>query len=688
MFRKRTKLLKNLKKSKGKKMKKITVQIEELDTLIKESIDNERNAEERKAVEQIKTNTKFFYKFAQKRANMKSGICQLIKPNGTICNTEEEVAHVLSEQYRLAFSKPMTCSEISDSEEFFLTSFNAEDFMQEFSFDPLTDISFSEVDVENIFKNFKEGSSAGPDGFPSTILKQCHKQLAPAFYKLFNASFNTGQIPKCFKIAKIIPIHKGGDKKLPKNYRPVALTSHLSKAMEKIVRKNLIDYLENNHLIDPNQHGFRRGHSTLSQLLSHTEEIIERLHNDAIVDVVYLDFAKAFDKVDHGLLMRECVKLGITGKIGLWIHNFLTARRQFVYANGALSPEVHVSSGVPQGTVLAANLFLILINSLKDVLKVGHSSSYADDTKIIHKINGADDMRDLQSDLDYVYKWAQDNNMEFNSGKFQILRYGQSNMPLGNPSYKAPNGDEICECNVVRDLGVLMANDGSFHDHIENTILSSTRIAGYIFRTFQTRDSLTMKTLYKSLILSKFDYCSPLIHPTINRSISRKIEQIQRSFTRRIEGMKDLNYWERLKTLKLYSMERRRERFIIIYIYKIINNLVPNPGISFKFNERTGMKAVVPLITNHMSSLHRKLRINSFNYLGPRLFNLMPVTIRNHQIENNTCVHSFKNALDQFLEAVPDQPTVNNLQRAAESNSLIDQINYCSTELVGGLITS
>ena len=115
---------------------------------------------------------------------------------------------------------------------------------------------------------------------------------------------------------------------------------------------------------------------------------------DCLIDVIYLDFSKAFDKVDHGVLLRECSRLGIGGKVGVWLHNFLSGRTQYVRSNGAISNQTEVLSGVPQGTVLAANLFLILINSLKDVVKFSYCSNYADDTKLLHKIKEEKDSND------------------------------------------------------------------------------------------------------------------------------------------------------------------------------------------------------------------------------------------------------------------------------------------------------
>ena len=185
-----------------------------------------------------------------------------------------------------------------------------------------------------------------------------------------------------------------------------------------------------------------------------------------------------------------------------------------------------------------------------------------------------------------------------------------------------------------------------------------------------------MKTLFKSLILPKIDYCSPLFHPTLSASASMKIENIQRYFTRKISNMKDQNYWERLKILKMQSIERRRERFVIIYMFKILNNLVPNPGISFKQSARNGTLAIVPLIPSSTPSNIRKLRHQHFNFVGPVLFNLLPNDLRDFHSAGEDVVFAFKNALDSFLSSIPDQPTVYGLQRASASNSLKEQILY------------
>ena len=175
----------------------------------------------------------------------------------------------------------------------------------------LDNIEFTISEVEAVFKSFKSYSAPGPDDFPSILLKECASELAPVFHNLFQRSVSSGIVPNDLKIAKITPLHKGGSKQLAENYRPVALTSHIAKALEKLVRQSIVNHLDQNDILSNSQHGFRSGHSTVSQLLSHMEAVVDGLDSDSCVDVIYLDFSKAFDKVDIGLLLRKCESVGI-----------------------------------------------------------------------------------------------------------------------------------------------------------------------------------------------------------------------------------------------------------------------------------------------------------------------------------------------------------------------------------------
>lgn len=267
-------------------------------------------------------------------------------------------------------------------------------------------------------------SAAGPDGVPAILLTKCKETLAFPLHKIWRRSLETGIMPSKLKDAIISPIYKGGDRSQAKNYRPVALTSHLIKIFEKILRNHIITYLENHKLISSSQHGFCKGRSCLSNLLHHYEWLLHGLASGGNVDIVYLDFAEAFDRVDHGILTHKLKALGIMGKLGVWLHSFLTVRTQVVAVDGHKSEKTAVISGVPQGSVLGPLPFLVLMNDISQTVYKSFLSSFADDTTLSHRINSEADIKELQTNINKITEWADVNNMQFNEDKYEMLRCG------------------------------------------------------------------------------------------------------------------------------------------------------------------------------------------------------------------------------------------------------------------------
>ena len=228
-------------------------------------------------------------------------------------------------------------------------------------------------------------SASGPDGIPSILLKKCKYSLADGLTTIFQRILSSGDIPDLLKSAFVILVHKGGSRALPVKFHPVSLTSHLIKTLERIVEVSLVRYLELKMKMNPNQYGFRNQRSCLSHLLEHYDLVLTHLENGHNVDSIYLDFSKAFDKVDIDILCHKMKLLGICGTLAKWIHSFLTNRKQFVLVNGSISEISWVKSGVPQGTVLGPILFLILIYDIdKDVSS--KVSLFADDTRVMGPI--------------------------------------------------------------------------------------------------------------------------------------------------------------------------------------------------------------------------------------------------------------------------------------------------------------
>ena len=247
----------------------------------------------------------------------------------TLITCSLQMADILAEQYSSVFSEPREALQ------------QPENIFSSDSIDRphLSDITFDENDIVKAIDDISSTSAAGPDKYPALLLKNCKHTIAKPLCLIWRKSMDCGKIPQFMKTANIIPIHKGGSRGVAANYRPVALTSHLIKIFEKVLRNRMISHMEEHDLFNPGQHGFRQGRSCVSQLVAHYDNITQLLESGKNVDVVYLDFAKAFDKVDFLVTMRKLKLLGITGKVGCWIHAFLTNRKQAVMVNGRKSQE-------------------------------------------------------------------------------------------------------------------------------------------------------------------------------------------------------------------------------------------------------------------------------------------------------------------------------------------------------------
>ena len=374
-------------------------------------------------------------------------------------------------------------------------------------------IPFNRDDIIDQINSLSAGAACGPDGIPAILLKKCKFSLVDALLILFERFLQAGKLPDMMKQALVIPVHKGGSRGVPANFRPVSLTSHIMKTFERVIRKVLVCHLEINNKLNSNQHGFRARRSCLSQLLNHQDHILSILEEGFNVDSIYLDFSKAFDKVDIGILCHKLKGLGISGKLGILIHNFLTNRKQTVLANGVKSKPSDVKSGVPQGTVLGPILFLILINDIDDNIN-SKVSLFADDTRIVRQVADESDVEALQSDLDKVYQWQDTNNMEFNSNKFEVLRYGKNLEIKQSTSYLTPNCDDLIEeKDSLRDLGIIMSSDASFSNHVELVCSKVRQKSGWVLRTFNSKKTWFLKFMWKTLIQGHVDYCSQLYFP-------------------------------------------------------------------------------------------------------------------------------------------------------------------------------
>ena len=479
-------------------------------------------------------------------------------------------------------------------------------------------------------------------------------------------------VPVKLKYAHVTPIFKKGDRSNPKNYRPISLTSHIGKVFERILVKEITEYLNIAKLFNPQQHGFRSGRSCLSQLLEHHQMILAALEKGGSMDVIYLDFSKAFDKVDYGILLRKLRAIGFSGSVLKWVHSFLVGRNQAISIEGSLSTAGPVTSGVPQGSSLGPLLFLIHIADISTSVENATVASFADDTRVSMCMLTNEDSAKMQGDLDKIYNWSITNNMTFNADKFEHIRYG-GNDELTHV-YDTPDGTHICEKNQVSDLGMIIENSATFQGQIAQAKKRSNNMASWVLRSFRTREELPMITLFRSMVLPHLEYCCQLWSPHLLGDI-RKLESVQRSYTSKIAGLEHLHYWDRLSHLKLFSVERRRERYIVLYVYKIIQNIAPNFNderfsIKTHLSVRGDRLCRIPTISRAPLNRIKSMIENSFAVQGPKLFNCLPAELRNVQ----GSLLEFKGKLDKFLNKVIDKPCTPGYHQPATSNSIINQL--------------
>ena len=529
--------------------------------------------------------------------------------------------------------------------------------------EPLTDFTFSPAEIQAAIEEIDENSSCGENDIPAKVLRQCRTNLSYPIYLLWEESLKEGKI-LCpdLKHQIISPIHKKGSKADPAEYRPISLTSHLSKIFGRVMRNNIVSHLENNGILCNNQHGFRKGRSCLSQLLQHFDQILRNFLTNCDTDSIYLDFAKAFDKVNHKLLLKKVWAYGIRGKVYSWIESFLTERTQVVAVNGIYSFIAVVLSGVPQGTVIGPILFLIYINDLEKCVSHSLLSSFADDTRLLRAITCTDDTDLLQQDLLSVSLWSEENSMVLHEKKFELLCHlsNKGNLLHELPftcelyTYTTSHGVVISPSTSIKDLGVIISSDLSWQRHISSMVANATKMSAWALSLFQDRSKATMLTLYKSMVRCRLEYCCPLWNPADIASI-QAIESVQQHFTKRIKGYQHLPYYERLKGLQLQSLQRRRERYILIYMWKIKHGLCPNDLlISFsESNGRSGPLATIPSLFRGSRAVHQTLYDNSFAVVGPKLWNILPASVKNEDT-----INSFKAAVYTFCSSFPDNPPV------------------------------
>ena len=350
--------------------------------------------------------------------------------------------------------------------------------------------------------------------------------IAPSIRDLFNHSLHTGQIPSEWKSANVTPVHKKEQKEPAENYRTISLLPILGKVLEHCVCVRFYDHIK--HLVTESQHGFLRQRSCVTQLLSVLHAIGQSLVKNIQTDIVYLDFANAFNSVDHQILLQKLKSYGMRGQLYKWFVDYLNGHCQRVVIDGASSHWAPVTSGVPQGSILGPILFVIFINDLPDILSNEKMASlYADDTEVYNPIRSIADCEKVQQSLTNLECWSRDNNLDFNSSKRKVLTITRKISPW---TY-AYQMNSKAVLRVEKELGVCVNSNLSWNDHIFTITAKGNKMLGLLKRTCPLMTNTTVRwTLYLTLVRSQLSYATEVWSPYTAKLIS-KVESVQRRAT-------------------------------------------------------------------------------------------------------------------------------------------------------------
>ena len=609
---------------------------------VKKAVKEAKRKFERNLAKSAKKNPKQFFSYLKKKTSNQVTVGPL-KDGDRLVTDDTEMATLLNNYF---------CSVFTTED---LSSMKAPEQLYKGD-QPLEDLAFPEEKVKDKLSALKPSAAPGPDGVWSKILHQLADTFSCPLAITFSKLFQEGQVPQTWRRANVCPVFKKGTKGNPGNYRPISLTCILCKVMESLIRDVMVQHLSTNNLIRPSQHGFMAGRSTVTNLLSYLETLTKLLDDGHAVDVLYLDFAKAFDKVPHSRLLAKCRGLGLGGRLLNWIEMWLSGRQQRVTLNGCSSPWSDVLSGVPQGSVLGPTLFLIFINDIDLAFEVTGSFllKFADDTKLGMVVESEEQRDLLQAGIANLEHWSLEWQMMFNAEKCHMLHLGAKNR-----EFEYVMGGQVLEkVESEKDVGVMIHQSLKPSLQCAKAAGKANQVLGQLSRSITYRDKQTFLKLYKVYVRPHLEYAVASWCPW-NKADKEILEKVQKRAVSMVSNFQATTYESKLLESGMTTLEKRRERGDLIMMYRIMTGK-DDVHYSTWFEKMTdrengattrttsGFLNVVP-----PGLCSGDLRRNFFSIRVVKPWNNLP-----DQVKQAETVNTFKNRLDKitFPRALRDHP--------------------------------
>ena len=495
-------------------------------------------------------------------------------------------------------------------------------------------------------RTLKSSKSFGHDGISVYLLKKIIHYIASPLMHIFNFSISSGKCPNALKIAKVIPVHKKDDPSLLTNYRPISLLPAFSKILEKIIHKRLYSFLNINDLLISNQFGFRKGHSTDYAIVQLLNKITESFANKEHIIGIFMDLSKAFDTIDHNILIYKLKRYGIRGITLAWFQDYLFDRKQYVSFQSFNSPISNIKCGVPQGSMLGPLLFLIYVNDIIRSSSLLRFIIFADDTNILYSHKKFDILIDsLNSELLFVSQWFKCNKLSLNIAKTNYIHFKPTNT-LNNVDFDIKiDGLSLIEKKSTQFLGITIDSNLLWNDHIRNVHTSVSRSIGILRKLKHFISKKSLMILYNALILPHITYCNIVWGNCCSTRIN-SILLLQKRALRVITNSSYLSnsgpLFDQLKTLKVNDIHTFQTA---IFMYKYTYNQLP----SMFLNLFTPNSNIHSYPTRRSSDYHLEnpkivLSQKSLKHHGPDVWNSLPDNLKQCK-----SVYSFKTHLKKYL---------------------------------------
>ena len=438
----------------------------------------------------------------------------------------------------------------------------------------------SVLHVTKVIKKLVNSKATGIHGIPNRALKECAENIAPSLTDIFNFSIETGVFPDDLKIGRVAPVYKSGEKDDLNNYRPISVLPTVARVFEKILYGQVYDYFISNKLLGNQQFGFRTLHSTALVLSKCTSNWWLNMDRGGMTSVVFLDIRKAFDTVNHQILLDKMHCYGIRDGELLFFRSYLQNRTQCCSVNGHISTLQKVTCGVPQGSILGPLLFIIYMNDLPAFVQEANITMYADDTSLDKAFRT---LQELQEEMipafSKVCKWLKNNKLSLNTVKTEFMvigtlqRLNQPDSSLESTPYAivADDGQEVRRVKIVKYLGMMVDDKLVWDQHVDYISSKITRNIGILkrIRRFISQESLLL--LYHTLIEPYFRYCS-VVWGQCGETLKDKLQILQHKAARTIVKLRydEANHSDLLTKFGWLSVRNLIKLDTAVFVYKEI----------------------------------------------------------------------------------------------------------------------